>query len=84
MDMISALRANEGLIIAFALCIGCPLVLALIGFLMRCSRAPLRPILFVSVVMAPIRLTFLVGQLVLARVSPSPSLHSKGLAIREG
>lgn len=84
MDMISALRANEGLIIALALCVGGLLVLALISFLMRCSRTSLRPIFFVGAFMVPILLTFLIGQLVLARMPPSTSPQSKGLAIREG
>ena len=81
--MNAALATNPGLIVALALCVLPPLVLTLIAFIMRRAGASLRPILFIAGLMLPIVLTFLIGQLVLAR-APAPRQPSASLAVRDG
>lgn len=82
-SLITALRANDGLIVALALCVGPPLVLALIGMIMHRSGASLRPIAFVGALMLPIVITFLVGQLVSARM-PAAVAPATTLALKDG
>ncbi len=82
-SLITALRANEGLIVALALCIGPPIVFALVGVLMRKAGASLRPIVFIGGLMLPIVITFAVGQLVRARL-PAPPTPAAALAVGDG
>ena len=90
----SILRANEGLIVALALCLAMPAVLAVVGLIMRLSGASLRPIVFLAVLFTLVLVPFSIGQLVLARKPPaSPALNndsgvssppSPGLPIQDG
>ncbi|MBX7212171.1 MAG: hypothetical protein K1X78_27940 [Verrucomicrobiaceae bacterium] len=84
-SLLDILRANDGLIVAVGLCIGPPLVLALVALIVRSSGASLKPVVFVGVFMLPIVLTFLVGHLVLARLPASVSkLTTPGLPVQDG
>lgn len=83
MNATSALATNPGLIVALALCILPALVLTLIASIMCRAGASLRPILFIGGLMLPIVLTFLIGQLVLAR-EPAPRQPAASLAVRDG
>jgi hypothetical protein len=82
-SFISLLRDNQGLVVGILLCLSPLLVLALVGSLMRSAGASLRPIFFIGGLMLPVVLPFLIGQLVLARVS-LPQVPSAGLAVRDG
>lgn len=70
-------RANPGLLVGVILCIAMPLVLLLVGGIMRASGASLRPIVFVAGLMLPTAAIFLIGSLVKAREpeeAPPPTL----------
>lgn len=82
-DFFSALRANDGLIAAAALCIGPLFVLAFIGAIMRGAGASLRPIVFIAGLFLPVVLPFAIGQLVRARV-PAPVVPGSALAVNDG
>ena len=82
-SFLTALRANEGLIVALALCVGMALVVTFVGFIMRSAGVSLRPIVFIAGLMLPILLPFVIGQLVLAR-APAPATPSSALAVRDG
>ncbi len=85
MSYLSAiLRANPGLAVAVAMCSGFPLVLALIGLVLRASGASPRPILFLAGLMMPIALLFLVAGLVNARAPGAASEGSLSLAVVGG
>ncbi|MEQ1748567.1 MAG: hypothetical protein ABL974_04050 [Prosthecobacter sp.] len=81
--LLTALRANEGLIAAIVLCMGPALLLSLIGFVMRSGGASLRPIVFIAVLFLPIVVPFFIGQLVLAR-TPAPMQPAAALAVTNG
>lgn len=82
-SIFTILQANDGLIVALALGIAIPLVLALVGLIMRGAGVSLRPIVYMAVLMLPVVLTFIVGQLVLARL-PSPPVPMASLALQDG
>ncbi len=83
-SLITALRANPGLIAALALCVGPAIVLSLVGFIMRSGGgAALRPIVFFAGLFLPIVVPFVIGQLVLAR-APVPRQPSAVLAVSDG
>jgi hypothetical protein len=81
---LSALRANEGLIVALALSAGCLLALVLFTLIMTGAGASRRPVVFLAGLMAPIVLVFIVAQLVEARMPPAASAPSAGLAVEDG
>ena len=82
-SLINAMRANPGLIVALALCVGPPLVLVLVGLIMRGAGASLRPMVFIGGLFLPIVIPFVIGQLVRARL-PAPKLPGTALAVRDG
>lgn len=82
-SFLTVLRANEGLMVAFALCIAPIIVLTVIGFIVRSAGGSLRPIVFLAVLMLPIIAIFLIGQLVRARL-PAPAVPAPALAVRDG
>lgn len=82
-SFVSILRANAGLIVALALCVIIPLVLTLVGLIMRGAGVSLRPIVFIAVLMLPILLTFVIGQLVIARM-PSKPQPTGSLPVKDG
>lgn len=82
-SFLDILRANDGLIIALALCIGPVLVLSLIGLIMRAGGTSLKPIVFIGVLFLPIALPMLIGQLTLARL-PVPPQPAAGLTVNDG
>ncbi|HUR56179.1 MAG TPA: hypothetical protein VM029_00610, partial [Opitutaceae bacterium] len=61
-------RANPGLMVAVILCLAMPLVLTLVGAIMRSSGASLRPIVFMAVLMLLVTVPLLIGALVSARM----------------
>ena len=77
-------RANPGLMVPIVLCLAIPLVLTLVGAIMRSSGASLRPIVFLANLMLPIAFTLLVGSLVTARIPEAPSEPAPGLPIQDG
>jgi len=77
-------RANPGLVVALALCIGIPLVLTLVGAIMRAGGASLRPIVFMAGLMLPMVFVFLIGSLVRARAPAAESESSPGLPMHDG
>jgi len=77
-------RANPGLIVAIALCLGIPLVLTLVGAIMRAGGASLRPIVFLAVLMLPLVVVFLVGSLVRARAPSAQAETTLSLPVRDG
>lgn len=83
MTFTTILEANPGLIVALGLCIGPPLVLTLIGFLMRREGASLRPIFFIGGMMLPIVIMFTLANLVRARLPPPPA-PGVALAVQDG
>ena len=83
-QLLAALRANEGLMVGLVLCIAFPLVLGLFALILRAAGASLRPIVFMAVLMLPVVLVFLIGQLVLARVPAAAGQKSPGLELRDG
>lgn len=85
MNSISSIfRANPGLIVAVVMCVGFPLVLALIAMIMRTAGASQRPIIFLAVLMMPIAITFLVAELVRARQPGAMPESTFNLAVRDG
>jgi len=62
----SILRANPGLV-AVAMCLGFPSMLALLGLVLRVAGASLRPLVFLAGLMMPLALLFLVAALVNSR-----------------
>lgn len=85
MNSLSAiLRANPGLVVATGMCLGFPLVLALIALVLRASRASLRPVLFLAGLMMPLALLFLVAGLVNARAPGAAREGSFTLAVADG
>lgn len=78
------LRANPGLAVGVALCLGIILVLLLMAALMRGAGVSLRPIVFMAGLMLPISLTFMVGSMVKARVPSAAPEVTPGLAVRDG
>ncbi|MCX6853943.1 MAG: hypothetical protein NTV80_03455 [Verrucomicrobia bacterium] len=82
-SLITALRANPGIIAALALCVGPALVLTLIGFIMRGSGASVRPIVFIAGLFLPIVIPFVIGQIVIAR-APLPKQPSAALTVNSG
>lgn len=80
----SIFRANPGLTVAVAMCLGFPLVLALLGFIMRAAAASLRPIVFLAVLMMPLAALFLVAALVNARTRGAAPETSFTLAVTDG
>ncbi|MBK8036981.1 MAG: hypothetical protein IPK22_07565 [Verrucomicrobiaceae bacterium] len=83
-QMLAALRANDGLMVGIVLCVALPLVLGFVGLIMRAAGVSLRPILFMAVLMLPMALVFLIGQLVQARVPVAETQKSPGLELRDG
>lgn len=85
MNSLSAiLRANPGLTVAVAMCLGFPLVLALLGFILRASGASLRPVVFMAGLMMPLAALFLVAGLVNARAPGTEPESSFNLAVTDG
>lgn len=82
-SFLDILRANDGLIVALALCIGPPVVLSLIALMMRASGVSLKPVVFIGVLFLPIILPMLIGQLTLARL-PVPPQPAIGLPLQDG
>ena len=82
--VLAALRANEGLIVALALAAGCTLVLALFALLLGGAGVSRRPVIFLAGLMLPIILTFLVAQLVEARMPRLDAGSSPGLVVADG
>lgn len=78
------LRANPSLTVAVAMCLGFPLVLSLIGLVMRVSGASLRPIWFLAGLMLPLAALFLVAGLVKARTPGAEPESTFALAIKDG
>lgn len=78
------MRANPGLIVGLALCVGIPLVLALVALIMRGAGASLRPIVFLAVLMLPIAWIFLIGNLVRAREPGAEADSTVSLTVRDG
>ncbi|MBL9146835.1 MAG: hypothetical protein JNM99_24345 [Verrucomicrobiaceae bacterium] len=81
--ILDVLRANPGLTVALALCIGPLMVLGIIAQMMRRAGASLKPIAFIIGLMFPVIATFVVGQLTLAR-QPGLATASSALAVRDG
>ncbi len=81
-------RANDGLIIAAALCLGIPLVLTLIGLILRGAGASLRPIVFMAVLFSPLLVSFTLVHLIRARKPPTQTAAQPqptgGLSMRDG
>ena len=82
-SFLDILRANDGLIVAVALCIAPPLVLSLIALIMRAGGASLKPVMYIGVLFLPIVSTMLVGQLTLARL-PIPPKPTASLPLQDG
>ncbi len=80
----SLFRSNPGLSVAVAMCLGFPLVLALVGFVMRASGASLRPIVFMAVLLFPLAAFFLIAALTNARKPVESQKAGFGLAITNG
>lgn len=86
----SVLRANEGLMTAFALLAGGPLAICLVWMVVHASAASLKPVVLLLGVVAPVITTLFVAQLVRARrpvmaEEPGPALatHRGQFADRE-
>lgn len=78
-------RANEGLVVVATLALGIPLVLTLIGLVLRSGGVSLRPIVFMAVLMAPLILAFIVVELIRARQPGEPtSAPTAGWPVRDG
>lgn len=77
-------RANPGLLVGVVLCLGIPLVLALVAAIMRASGASLRPIVFVGGLMLPTAVIFLIGSLVRAREPGAEPESTLSLPMSEG
>jgi hypothetical protein len=80
----SIFRANEGLIVAAALCLGIPCVLALVGLIMKSSGVSLRPIVFMFVLVAPLLASFMLVALIRARRPAIQVETTSGLPLRDG
>lgn len=78
------LKANPGLIVGLALCLGLPLVLGLFALIMRGAGASLRPVVFMAVLMLPMTWVFLVGHLVGAREPGAETVSTVKLTARDG
>jgi hypothetical protein len=78
------LRANPGLIVGLALCVGIPIILALVGLIMRSAGVSLRPIVFMAILMLPLAWVFLIGQLVDAREPGAEAESTIRLTVRDG
>jgi len=76
-------HSNAGLIVALALCIAPPLVLALVGLIMHSAGVSLRPLVFIAVLFLPVVIPFIIGQLVTAR-APAPAVPTLALSVRDG
>jgi hypothetical protein len=83
-SFLALFRANPGLIVAVALFLGTPLVLALVGLILRVAGASLRPIVFMAVLMAPLALVFLAAELVRARHPAEAPETAFNLTVRDG
>jgi len=83
-QMLAGLRANDGLVVGLILCIALPLVLTIISLIMRAAGVSLRPVVFMAVLMLPMALVFLIGQLVQAHVPVAEGQKSPGLELRDG
>lgn len=82
--LVHVLRTNEGLIVALALLAGFPFVLCLIGMLMRAAGASLKPVVFMLGLTAPVIITFVIAQLVRARMPEAEGEPAPGLAVHGG
>jgi hypothetical protein len=80
----SIFRANPGLVVAVALCLAVPLVLTLVGLILRSAGASLRPVVFFAVLMMPLALLFLVAQLVRARQPGTVPESTTSLPVGDG
>ncbi len=78
------LRANPGLLVGLALCVGLPLVLALIALILRGAGASPRPIVFLAVLLLPAAWVFLIGRLVLAREPGAGPETTVDVTVRDG
>lgn len=78
------LQANPGLLVAFTLAVGPAMILGVIGVVMRRSGAPLRPLVFIAGLLAPMVIVFIVAQLVMARVPHAGRGESAGLEVVDG
>lgn len=82
--LLEVLRGNDELIIAIALVV-CPvLVLALVGFMMKCSGVSTRPIFFIGGMIGTIAICFLGSALTRARQPGTGAPASAGLPVHEG
>ncbi|MEO6005232.1 MAG: hypothetical protein ABIZ04_09570 [Opitutus sp.] len=77
-------RANPSLMVAVILCLAIPLVLTLVGAIMRSSGASLRPMVFMAVLMLPVTLPLLIGALVSARTPGGPAGPTVSLPTVDG
>ena len=85
MNSITAIfRANPGLVVGVAMCLGFPLVLTLVAFIMRGAGASLRPMVFMAVLLLPLALLFLVAGFVNAHTPGKPSASNFSLPLRDG
>lgn len=82
--MNAAFRANPGLIVGVALGLGVPLVLILVGLIMRGAGASLRPIVFLAAGLLPFTWVFLLGQFARARLPSAEEGSTLTLAVKEG
>ncbi|MEK7781917.1 MAG: hypothetical protein AAB370_10505 [Verrucomicrobiota bacterium] len=77
-------RANPGLTVAAVMCLGFPLVLGLIGLVLRASEGSLRPIVFMAGLMMPLAAVFFITALVRARTPAVSQESSFSLAVADG
>lgn len=78
------LRANPGLTVAMAMCLGFPLVLSLLALVLRAAGASLRPLVFIAGLLLPLAALFLVAGLINARTPSTPSESSFALTVTNG
>jgi len=67
-----------------AMCLGFPLLLTLVGLIVRTAGASLRPIIFMAVLMIPLALTFLVAALIRARQPSTQSETTFSPSVQDG
>ena len=80
----SVLRANEGLMTAFALLAGGPLAICLVWMAVHAQGASLMPVVFLLGVVVPVITTLFVAQLVRARRPVMAEEPGPGLEVHRG